>query len=285
MGSIPGWHDSDERRTAVSSQEDLAMTNLQNELPERVDTHCQVSYEDIPGGADAALVAAREAGVKRMITIGTDVATSRAAIDLAAKHNDVWATVGLHPHDAKHGLDGLHELITQPRVVAIGECGLDYFYDHSDRAVQRGIFAEQIALAHEYKLALVIHTRDAWDETFEILDSCGVPERTIFHCFTGSPVEAKKCLDRNAFISFSGIVTFKKAEEIRDAAKMCSTEKMLVETDSPFLAPVPHRGVSNQPAYLVDVGACLAQVRNVSINEIANQTTSNALIAFAGLCA
>ena len=131
----------------------------------------------------------------------------------------------------------------------------------------------------------MIHTRDAWDETFEILDSCGVPERTIFHCFTGSPVEAKKCLDRDAFISFSGIVTFKKAQEIRDAAKMCSAEKMLVETDSPFLAPVPHRGVSNQPAYLVDVGACLAQVRNVSINEIANQTTSNALIAFAGLCA
>ena len=261
------------------------MTSLQNDLPEWIDTHCHVTYEDIPGGPDAALEAAREVGVKRMITIGTDVATSRAAIDLAAKHKDVWATVGLHPHDAKHGLDGLHELITQPRVVAIGECGLDYFYDHSDRAVQREIFAAQIALAHEHKLALVIHTRDAWDETFEILDSCGVPERTIFHCFTGSPIEAKKCLDRGAFLSFSGIVTFKKAEEIRDAAKICSADKMLVETDSPFLAPVPHRGVSNQPAYLVDVGACLAQVRNVSINEIANQTTSNALIAFAGLCA
>ena len=259
------------------------MTNLQNELPEWVDTHCHVTYEDIPGGADAALVAAREAGVKRMITIGTDVATSRAAIDLAAKHKDVWGTVGLHPHDAKHGLDGLHELINQPRVVAIGECGLDYFYDHSDRAVQREIFAAQIALAHEHNLALVIHTREAWDETFEILDSCGVPKQTIFHCFTGSPVEAKKCLDRDAFISFSGIVTFKKAQEIRDAAKICSPEKMLVETDSPFLAPVPHRGISNQPAYLVDVGACLAQVRNVSINEIANQTTNNALIAFAGL--
>lgn len=259
------------------------MTNLQNELPEWVDTHCHVTYEDIPGGADGAIVAARQAGVKRMITIGTDAQTSRAAIDLAAKHDDVWATVGLHPHDAKHGLDGLHELITAPRVVAIGECGLDYYYSHSDRAVQREIFAAQIALAHDHKLSLVIHTRDAWDETFEILDSCGVPERTIFHCFTGSPVEAKKCLDRDAFISFSGIVTFKKAQEIRDAAKMCSAEKILVETDSPFLAPVPHRGVSNQPAYLVDVGACLAQVRNVSIIEIANQTTSNALIAFAGL--
>jgi TatD DNase family protein len=163
----------------------------QTKTPEWVDTHCHVTYEDIPGGADAALIAAREAGVKRMITIGTDLKTSKAAIELASANKDVWATVGLHPHDAKNGLDGLNELITHDRVVAIGECGLDYYYDHSDRAVQREIFAAQIALAHKHKLPLVIHTREAWDETFEILNSCGVPEKTIFHCFTGSPVEAK----------------------------------------------------------------------------------------------
>ena len=253
--------------------------------PEWVDTHCHVTYEDIPGGAETALVAAREAGVKRMITIGTDVKTSRAAIELASQHKDVWATVGLHPHDAKNTLDGIHELIKQPRVVAIGECGLDYFYDHSDRAVQREIFAAQIALANEHKLPLVIHTREAWDETFEILNSCGVPERTIFHCFTGSPVEAKKCLDIGAYLSFSGIVTFKKAQDIRDAAKICTADKMLVETDSPFLAPVPHRGLSNQPAFLVEVGACLAEVRNVAVSEIASQTTHNATIAFPGIAA
>jgi TatD DNase family protein len=253
--------------------------------PEWVDTHCHVTYEDIPGGAEAALVTAREAGVKRMITIGTDVKTSRAAIELASQHKDVWATVGLHPHDAKNTLEGIQELIKQPRVVAIGECGLDYYYDHSDRAVQRKIFAAQIALANEHKLPLVIHTREAWDETFEILNSCGVPERTIFHCFTGSPVEAKKCLDIGAYLSFSGIVTFKKAQEIRDAAKICSADKMLVETDSPFLAPVPHRGLSNQPAFLVEVGACLAEVRNVAVSEIASQTTHNATIAFPGIAA
>ena len=261
------------------------MTSSQIEKPDWVDTHCHVTYEDIPGGADAALVAAREAGVRRMITIGTDLATSKAAIDLAVLNEDVWATVGLHPHDAKNGLDGLHDLITQPRVVAIGECGLDFFYDHSDRAVQREIFAAQIALAHQHKLPLVIHTREAWDETFDILQSCGVPERTIFHCFTGSPLEAKKCLDIGAYISFSGIVTFKKAQEIRDAATICSPDKMLVETDSPFLAPVPHRGKSNQPAFLVEVGACLAEIRNVSVDEIARQTTQNATIAFPGIAA
>ena len=261
------------------------MASSQIEKPDWVDTHCHVTYEDIPGGADAALVAAREAGVRRMTTIGTDLTTSKAAIDLAVLNEDVWATVGLHPHDAKNGLDGLHELITHERVVAIGECGLDYYYDHSDRAVQREIFAAQIALAHQHKLPLVIHTREAWDETFEILQSCGVPERTIFHCFTGSPVEAKKCLDIGAYLSFSGIVTFKKAQEIRDAATICSPDKMLVETDSPFLAPVPHRGKSNQPAFLVEVGACLAEIRNVSVDEIARQTTRNATIAFPGIAA
>lgn len=255
------------------------------EKPEWVDTHCHVTYEDIPGGADVALVAAREAGVKRMITIGTDVKTSKAAIDLATANSDVFATVGLHPHDAKNGLDGLNELIENDRVVAIGECGLDYFYDHSDRDVQREIFAAQIALAHRHNLPLVIHTREAWDETFEILKTCGAPERTIFHCFTGSPVEAKRCLEIGAYLSFSGIITFKKAQEIRDAAKICSADKMLVETDSPFLAPVPHRGKSNQPAFLVEVGACLAEVRNVPIEEIARQTTHNATIAFPGIAA
>ena len=250
---------------------------------EWVDTHCHVTYEDIPGGAESALVAARQAGVKRMITIGTDLKTSTAAIELATAHDDVWATVGLHPHDAKNGLDGLHELFSKPRVVAVGECGLDYYYNHSDRAVQREMFAEQIALANRLSLPLVVHTREAWSETFDVLSACGVPERTIFHCFTGSPVEARKCLDIGAYLSFSGILTFKGADEIRAAAKICSAEKVLVETDSPFLAPVPHRGKSNQPAFLVEVGACLADVRGVAIEEIARQTTRNATIAFPGI--
>ncbi|MBM3742193.1 MAG: TatD family deoxyribonuclease [Actinobacteria bacterium] len=283
MGSISGLDKSAKRRTALPAQKGLTVAVADGSTAEWVDTHCHVTYEDIPGGAESALVAARQAGVRRMITIGTDLKTSNAAIDLANAHDDVWATVGLHPHDAKNGLDGLHELFAKPRVVAVGECGLDYYYDHSDRAVQREIFAEQITLANRLSLPLVIHTREAWDETFDVLKSCGVPERTIFHCFTGSPVEAKKCLDLGAYLSFSGIVTFKNADEIRAAAKICDAEKMLVETDSPFLAPVPHRGKSNQPAFLVEVGACLADVRGVGVEEIASQTTRNATIAFPGI--
>lgn len=285
MGSISGLDKSAKRRTALSAQKGLTVAVANGSTAEWVDTHCHVTYEDIPGGAESALVAARQAGVRRMITIGTDLKTSNAAIDLANAHDDVWATVGLHPHDAKNGLDGLHELFAKPRVVAVGECGLDYYYDHSDRAVQREIFAEQITLANRLSLPLVIHTREAWDETFDVLKGCGVPERTIFHCFTGSPVEAKKCLDLGAYLSFSGIVTFKNADEIRAAAKICDAEKMLVETDSPFLAPVPHRGKSNQPAFLVEVGACLADVRGVGVEEIASQTTRNATIAFPGIAA
>ncbi len=218
---------------------------------------------------EGALVIAQVAQLQTQINSKADLSQTTAA--LATKSDAAQTTAAL--------------ATKADAVVAIGECGLDYYYNHSDRAVQRDIFAAQIALAHQHKLPLVIHTREAWDETFEILNSCGVPDRTIFHCFTGSPVEAKKCLDIGAYLSFSGIVTFKKAQEIRDAAKVCSADKMLVETDSPFLAPVPHRGKSNQPAFLVEVGACLAEVRNVSVEEIARQTTQNATIAFPGIAA
>ena len=265
-----------------------------------IDTHAHIHFDDFKGDLADVFSNARTSQVGAIITVGTTPQDSLKALDfvmnpdvIALAHGiKLYATAGIHPHEASLGSDGLKVIGKLARngkyqglLVAIGECGLDYFYDHSDRAVQREIFAAQIALAHQHKLSLVIHTREAWDETFEILDSCGVPERTIFYCFTGSPVEAKKCLDIGAYLSFSGIVTFKKAQEIRDAAKICSREKMLVETDSPFLAPVPHRGKSNQPAFLVEVGACLAEVRNVSVEEIARQTTQNATIAFPGIAA
>ena len=250
-----------------------------------IDTHCHVYEENIPGGQEHALQAARDAGVVTMIVIGTDADTTRQAIDIANMHPDVYATVGLHPHDAKNGVETITPFLQSARVVGIGECGLDYYYDHSDRTVQREVFAQQIQLAHELNLPLVIHTREAWDDTFDVLDAQGTPPRTIFHCFTGGEPEARACVERGAYLSFSGIVTFKKAQEIRDAAKVCSADKMLVETDSPFLAPVPHRGKSNQPAFLVEVGACLAEVRNVSVEEIARLTTQNATIAFPRIAA
>ena len=229
----------------------------------------------MPGDHDAVLSAARDSGVTKMIVIGTDATTSRQAIDIAARHDDVWATVGLHPHDATDGFAPLREMLSAPRVVGVGECGLDYYYDHSDRAVQREVFAEQIGVAHELDLPLVIHTREAWDDTFDVLDSCGTPRRTIFHCFTGGETEARKCVERGAYLSFSGIVTFKTADDVREAARWCPLDHVLIETDAPFLAPEPYRGRPNAP-YLVPVTArFMAEVRGEDLNELCAQLALN----------
>jgi TatD DNase family protein len=224
------------------------------------DSHCHIPYE---GVAAEAVEDARRAGVGRLISVGTDARQSAAAIEAAGTWDDVWATVGLHPHDAVEGVDSIAGLLEPrpERVVAIGECGLDYHYDHSPREVQRGAFAAQVALATALDLALVIHTREAWDDPFAILDAEGVPGRTIFHCFTGGEEEARKALNRGAWLSFSGIVTFKTAEDLRAAARICPSDRMLVETDSPYLAPVPYRGQRNRPALVPVVGAAVAEVR------------------------
>ena len=154
------------------------------------------------------------------------------------------------------------------RSVAVGECGLDYFYDLSDRAVQRDAFAGQVALAHRFDLPLVIHSRDAWENTFAVLDREGVPRRTVFHCFTGGATEAEACLARGAYLSFSGIVSFKNAAAVRAAAALCPLDRLFVETDSPYLAPVPHRGRPNQPAYVVHVGAAVAQAKGLDVDTL-----------------
>lgn len=179
-----------------------------------------------------------------------------------------------------HGAASIEHLVGSDRVVAIGECGLDYHYENSPRTEQREAFARQIALAHEHGLSLVVHTRDAWSDTFDVLDAEGTPESTIIHCFTGGPDEARACLDRGAYLSFSGIVTFKNAGEIREAAMLCPSDRVLVETDSPFLAPVPHRGKTNEPAWVTVVGEAVARLRGVDAGEFAHTTTANALRAF-----
>jgi TatD DNase family protein len=250
------------------------------DLLEWVDTHCHLDDERTPGGPLAALDAARAAGVRTMISVGTDATRSGAAIELASQHADVWATVGLHPHDAVQGVDSIRHLLGSPKVVAIGECGLDYHYDHSPRPEQRRAFAEQIALAHEHGLTLVIHTREAWEDAFDVLTAEGVPPRTVFHCFTGGPEEARRCVDVGAYLSFSGIVTFPNAADVQDAARWCPTDHLLVETDSPYLAPVPHRGRPNQPALVPLVGAALAALRDTPVPEIAMATSANARLAF-----
>lgn len=249
------------------------------------DTHCHVHDARVEGGPDEVIDDAIAHGVDTMITVGCDRDTSLAAIAVAEAHRAVHATVGLHPHDAHLGIDSILDLLTTPHIVAVGEAGLDYHYDHSPRDVQRAVFAAQIALAHEYRLPLVIHSREAWDDTFDILHAEGAPASTIFHCFTGGPDELQRALDIDAYISFSGIVSFPSAHEVRAAATTCPVDRLLIETDSPYLAPVPHRGRPNRPAWVAHVGEAVAGLRSAPVDEIAAATRSNARRAFPGLTA
>jgi len=264
-------------------------------LPVRwFDNHCHLSTGDDGSPVEAAPVvdAAVAAGVEAMITVGTDAEQSARALAVAAAHpGRVWATAGLHPHDAVNGWDWLEPLLSAPsaaaggapgaRPVAVGECGLDYHYDHSPREVQREAFAAQIGLAHRHGLPLVIHTRAAWDDTFALLDELGTPARTVFHCFTGGAAEAQACLDRGALLSFSGIVTFKGADDVRAAAALCPLDRLVVETDSPYLAPVPHRGQRNQPAWVAAVGAGVAAAKGLAVEAVAEASWDNACRFFA----
>jgi TatD DNase family protein len=237
---------------------------------------------------DSIVAAAVAAGVRRLVTVGTDPTTSRLCQEVASRHYQVWATAGVHPHEARHvhagrgviagshGLEAIDELLPDSRVVAVGECGLDYHYDHSPRPIQREVFAAQIELAHRHHLPLVVHTREAWDDTWRILERERVPEPTVIHCFTGGAEEAKRCLELGCYLSFSGIVTFKAADDVRAAAQLCPLDRLLVETDSPFLAPVPYRGRPNQPAYVGLVGEAIATVRGEPVDAIAAATWQNA---------
>lgn len=276
------------------------------------DSHCHVQEEflrgeegtggagdvdgAVPGhaGLEEILSRARDAGVDRMVCIGTGLATSRQAVAVAraTAAGDAtpraWASIGLHPHDAGEGVDevaafleaSLAESEADRVVVAVGECGLDYYYEHSPREAQRAAFAAQIELAHARDLALVIHARDAWHDIFDVLDAEGVPDRTVLHCFTGGPDEVDRCLRAGMYVSFSGIVTFKNAADVRAAVERCPLERLLVETDSPFLAPVPHRGRTNEPAYLPLVGEAVAAVKRCTVDEVRERSASAAAIVF-----
>ncbi len=234
--------------------------------------------------------------------MGTDAETSRQAVDLvsevraaagsepvAAVPEDfgAWATVGLHPHDASHGLSEVERVLDDALarrpslVVAVGECGLDYHYDHSPRPAQREMFAAQAALAKSHDLTLVVHSRAAWDDTLDILTTVDRPDRVVMHCFTGGPDEARRCLDLDAFVSFSGIVTFKNADDVRAAAALVPLDRLLVETDAPFLAPVPHRGEDNRPALVSLVGMAVAAVKGVVTDELAASSRAATRVAFA----
>ncbi len=254
-----------------------------------IDNHCH------PGlgsrGGDAAplsevVTEARRHGVVGLVTVGTDTASSAECIRRAEAVDGVWATAGVHPHEATEGTAGLRSLVASAAAgrgpVAIGECGLDYHYDHSPRDIQRRVFADQVLLAHETDLPLVIHTREAWRDTFDILTELSTPRRTVFHCFTGGPEEAEECVGRGAVVSISGIVTFGSAQDLRAAVTATPLESLMVETDSPYLSPVPHRGRPNRPAWVGLVGAEVARLHDVAVRDVARLTTATA-VAFYGL--
>lgn len=241
------------------------------------DSHCHVPMLD--DASDAVLADARAAAVDGLVCVGCDVVSSRDAVALAGTAPDVWAAVGLHPHEARDldaAWEELCDLAAAPRVVAIGESGLDFYYNHSEAADQLRSFRAHIELARERDLALVVHVRDAWDALFEVFAELGAPDRTVLHCFTGGPDELARAMAAGCSVSFSGIVSFKNAEEIRAAALACPADRLLVETDAPYLAPVPHRGQPNRPAFVADVGRALAAARDEPVEETAALTSANA---------
>ena len=246
-----------------------------------IDSHCHLNYEGLAERQGEVLDAARSRGVAGFLNISTRQREWGNVIAVADRNPDVWASVGVHPHEADAhpdlGASALVEAARHGRVIAIGEYGLDYFYDKSDRKAQRERFEAHIDAARQSALPLVVHTRDAEDDTAEILGAAvgqgGVTG--VLHCFTGSAELARKGLDLGFFISLSGIVTFKNAQDLQATAKWLPADQMLVETDSPFLAPVPHRGQKCEPAFVADTAAFVADLRGEPVEQLAETTTAN----------
>jgi TatD DNase family protein len=246
-----------------------------------IDSHCHLNYEGLVERQAEVLENARDRGVHGFLNISTRQREWGDIIAVAERNDDVWASVGVHPHEADAhpdlGAAALVEGADHPRVIAIGECGLDYYYDKSDRAAQRERFEAHIEAARQTGLPLVVHTRDAEEDTAEILTRA-VRERGVtgvLHCFTGSAELARTGLDLGFYVSLSGIVTFKNAQDLQETAKWLPADQMLVETDSPFLAPVPHRGQKCEPAFVADTAAFVAGLRDESLEELAETTTAN----------
>ena len=245
-----------------------------------VDSHCHLDDKQFAADREAVIERAQAAGVERLMAIGTGdgPADLETAVRLADRYPFFYATVGVHPHDAAKStsetFSRLRELLAHPKVLALGEIGLDYHYDFSPRDVQRSVFVRQLEIACDTGKPIVIHTREAWSDTIQILRD-NYSDAGIFHCFTGGPAEAQQALDFGFHLSFGGVVTFPKAEQVRDAARMTPLDRLLVETDAPYLAPVPHRGKRNEPAFLVETARKLAEIRGIAPDELAALTTRN----------
>lgn len=255
------------------------------------DSHCHLDSPELGGGVEAVLARARAAGVRFLVNIGSGYGPeeARKAVETARRHADVWATVGVHPHDAsKIGegtLDAMYELAKDPKVVAWGEIGLDYHYDTSPRDLQNEMFREQVDMALDLDLPVSLHVRGkpdadaATDVLVHLRDvkvQAGDHLRGVWHCFTETPDAALEAIDLGFYISIPGIVTFPKADNVRRAAVAVPLERLVVETDSPYLAPIPYRGKTNEPAYVVETVRKIAELKGISVEEVARATTANA---------
>lgn len=253
-----------------------------------VDSHAHISTPRFDQDRAQVLARARDAGLAAIVDVGCDLASSEAAAALAATEPMVWATAGVHPHEARHWDEGtaeaLRALTARPRVVAVGETGLDFYYDHSPRETQRRVFRAQLALAREVDLPVVLHVRDAYDEALETLDEAargpGAPLRGVAHCFTGDARQAEGFVARGFCVSFTGVVTFKNARGVREAAAAVPLGRLLVETDCPYMAPVPLRGKRCEPAHVVHTARALADVHGQSPDDLGRTTARNAARLF-----
>lgn len=252
-----------------------------------IDSHAHIQGKEYAGERDAVVARARDAGVEKIIAVGGagDMSSNLEAIALAESLANIYATVGMHPHDAKdvseEELRRLRELASHPRVIAVGETGLDYYYNHSPHDVQRGVFRKFIHMALETGLPIIVHERDAAREAAALLRGEGAGKlRGVIHCFTGDYEAARNYLELGFYLSFTGIITFKNAEPLRDVVRKVPLEKILIETDSPYLTPVPHRGRRNEPAYVRFVAETIAGVKGLPLEEVARATSANAQALF-----
>ena len=244
------------------------------------DSHAHLTMSQFDADREAVIDGARAAGLNRIITISSYIGDADRCADLAARHDFIHFTAGVHPHEAKGWTTDVASSIRaaagRPKAVAIGEIGLDYHYDHSPRETQPTVFREQVALARELRMPIVIHTREAWDDTLAILEESKASAiGGVFHCFSGGPVEARRCLDLGFYLSFAGPVTFKNAGLLVDAATYAPLDRILTETDAPFLTPHPYRGKRNEPARVVLIAERIAEIKKVGTEAVGEAATRN----------
>jgi len=249
-------------------------------MPVFSDSHVHLTFDKFDVDRDAVIARARDAGVSHMITVSSYLGDAELCADLAARHPDIYFTAGVHPHEAKGWNEDVSQALSKvarrPKSVAVGEIGLDYHYDHSPREVQRAVFREQIGMARDLGLPIVIHTREAWSDTFSILEEeKAAAIGGVFHCFSGGPEEARRCLDLGFYLSFAGPITFKNPGQLPEAAALVPIDRLLTETDAPFLTPHPHRGKRNEPSHVVLVAERIAALRGVTAAQIGEATTRN----------